>query len=227
MDPIDLVLIGAGGHGAELLSYLMDLRAAGQPVNLLGVVDEGKPVGPWEGTHVLGDFADLARLLGSLPRSVHYLTAVGQNATRQALVRKAEAAGAITPWTLRHPSAQVGRSVEIGGGSCLAPNSVVTTRVRVGRHCILNVKASVSHDCTVGDYANINPNATVCGNVRIGEGAFIGAGATISNGVSVGAWSIIGAGAVVIRDIPAHVTAVGVPARVIKHHPSQEKPCDA
>jgi acetyltransferase EpsM len=36
--------------------------------------------------------------------------------------------------------------------------------------------------------------------------------------VKVGEWSIIGAGAVVVQDIPPRVTAVGVPARIIKHH---------
>jgi acetyltransferase EpsM len=65
---------------------------------------------------------------------------------------------------------------------------------------------------------NINPGVTVCGDVRIGEGSYIGAGATIKDKVSIGQWSVIGAGAVVISDIPPHVTAIGVPARVIKDH---------
>jgi acetyltransferase EpsM len=33
---------------------------------------------------------------------------------------------------------------------------------------------------------------------------------------SIGSWTVIGAGAAVVHDIPANVTAVGVPARVIK-----------
>jgi acetyltransferase-like isoleucine patch superfamily enzyme len=41
-------------------------------------------------------------------------------------------------------------------------------------------------------------------------------GANIIQGHSIGSWSINGAGAVVIENIPANVTAVGVPARVIK-----------
>jgi len=52
----------------------------------------------------------------------------------------------------------------------------------------------------------------------IGEGCYIGMGANVIQGITIGPWSIIGAGAVVIRDIPPHVTAVGVPARVIKVH---------
>jgi acetyltransferase EpsM len=74
----------------------------------------------------------------------------------------------------------------------------------------------------VGDYVNINPSATVAGNARIGDGVFVGAGATVIDRVSIGEWTIIGAGAVVVRDLPPHVTAVGVPARIIKHHQPQE-----
>jgi acetyltransferase EpsM len=78
------------------------------------------------------------------------------------------------------------------------------------------MKASVAHDCVLGDFVNINPGATICGWAQIGEGAYIGAGAVVKDKAKVGAWSIVGAGAVVIKDIPANVTAVGVPARVIK-----------
>jgi len=43
-------------------------------------------------------------------------------------------------------------------------------------------------------------------------------GATVINRVSIGDWTIVGAGAVVVDDLPAGVTAVGVPARVIVRH---------
>jgi len=41
-------------------------------------------------------------------------------------------------------------------------------------------------------------------------------GANVIQGRAIGPWSTVGAGAVVIRDLPAGVTAVGVPARIIK-----------
>jgi sugar O-acyltransferase (sialic acid O-acetyltransferase NeuD family) len=223
-DISEIVVLAAGGHAAEVYSYLVDLESTDKPVRLLGLIDDGKPAGEWEGSRILGGLDALVRVMnerGDAP--LGYITAVGNNRLRRQLVSNAEQAAAGRPlfaWTLRHPTAGVGRRVEIGEGTLLAPDSVITTRSRIGRHCILNVKASVSHDCAVGDYVNLNPGATVCGNVRIGEGAFIGAGATVINGVSVGAWSIVGAGAVVVRDIPPQVTAVGVPARIIQ----QQKP---
>jgi sugar O-acyltransferase (sialic acid O-acetyltransferase NeuD family) len=188
-------------------------------LELVGFVDESKPRGPWDGAQILGGFDEL-RELAQTGRTLRYITATGDNRSRRELVCRLAQMGManVRPWSLIHPRAIVGRNVHVGEGSCLAPGSIVTTNVRIGEHCILNVNSSVSHDCVVGDFVNINPGAVVAGDARIGEGCFIGAGATVIDKVSVGAWSVIGAGAVVISDIPPRVTAVGVPARVIKRH---------
>ena len=46
--------------------------------------------------------------------------------------------------------------------------------------------------------------------------AGVGMGAQVIQCLTIGEGATIGAGAVVIEDVPAHATAVGVPARVIK-----------
>jgi maltose O-acetyltransferase len=50
--------------------------------------------------------------------------------------------------------------------------------------------------------------------VAIGANVWIGGGAIILPGVSIGDHALIGAGSVVTRDVPAHCTAVGNPARI-------------
>lgn len=216
-----IIIIGAGGHATEVCSYISDLAESGHVVSLRGYVDEHKPRGPWRDSQILGDFEGLRAFLqlhGDAAFS--YITAAGDNALRRAFVRKADAleSSNLRPWTLVHPGTLIGRDVEIGEGSCIAPGCVITTRVKIGRHCILNVGSTVSHDAGIGDFANLNPGAVICGNAVIEEGAYIGAGSTVIDKVRIGAWSIIGAGAVVTRDIPPHVTAVGVPAKVLKRH---------
>lgn len=215
----ELYIIGAGGHGNELCSYIRDLQAGGETLNLAGFIDDYKPRGNWGGSEVLGGVDLLRTKVKNNPDAgTLYITAVGNNQTRRGFVQKVERLGLVglRAWTLRHPHAIVGYDVQIGEGTCLAPGSILTTNVRIGRHCIINVKVSVSHDSTVGDFTNINPGAVIAGNVQIGRGCYIGAGATVIEKITIGDWAVIGAGAVVINDIPPGATAVGVPARVIK-----------
>jgi acetyltransferase EpsM len=217
-EPARVVVIGAGGHAAEVCSYVEDLRRAGEAVALAGCIDDHNPAGSHDGQVVLGGLDALRALAGESDQPVWGITAVGDNETRARHDDRVDRAvgDQLTWWTLRHPAAVLGHDADIGAGCCIAPGAVITARVRLGRHGIVNVRASVSHDTIVGDFVNLNPGAVVAGRARIGAGCYVGAGATIIDQIEVGAWTVIGAGAVVIRHLPEHVTAVGVPARVIK-----------
>lgn len=220
-----IVVLGSGGHAAEVCAYVGQLADLSGAMQLLGCVDDyGAPGFAGEITPLGGiqHLAELMRLHGNL----RGITATGDNVLRRLLVARAEAVGAqpIAWWTLVHPHASVGSAVEIGEGTCLAPGSIVTTRSRIGRHCILNVKASVSHDVTIGDFVNVNPGVVIAGGARIGDGCYIGAGATVIDRVKIGQGTVVGAGAVVVDDLPANATAVGVPARIIKYHTGTWEP---
>ncbi|MFM2032693.1 MAG: hypothetical protein RLZZ297_1458, partial [Chloroflexota bacterium] len=47
------------------------------------------------------------------------------------------------------------------------------------------------------------------------DGVIVGVGASILGAIRVGAGARIGGGAVVVKDVPAHSTAIGIPARVV------------
>jgi sugar O-acyltransferase (sialic acid O-acetyltransferase NeuD family) len=212
----DVVIIGAGGHGSEVHSYLHDLVNGGQPLHLVGFIDDRLPVGPLLGSEILGGLSVLEQMTKERAE-LNYITAFGDNPTRRKIVEKLGALqiSGPRPWTLRHPTANIGYEVEIGDGTLLAPGVIITTRVRVGRHCILNVNTSVSHDCRIGDFVNINPGATICGDVAIGDGSFIGAGAVVKEKITIGQGVLVGAGAVVVKDVPDRAKVVGVPASVV------------
>ncbi|MFO0941618.1 MAG: acetyltransferase [Pirellulales bacterium] len=207
-----LIIIAAGGHAAELATYLDD-----RIDYLLGAIDDNTIAGPWQGSRVIGKLDDIPEILRRYGY-LRYITAVGDNYVRRMMVKRIEELRLeqlLQPAIVQHSSSWCGLGVELGEGTLLAPHSLVTTRTTIGRHCILNVKASVSHDCKIGDYCNLNPGVTICGNVSIGDDCYIGAGAVIKERVRIGAGSTVGAGAVVISDVPPNTTAVGVPARAL------------
>jgi sugar O-acyltransferase (sialic acid O-acetyltransferase NeuD family) len=215
-----VVIIGAGGHAREVLDILLACRANGHDIQPLGFVDEnpdnhGQTL---DGFPVLGDL----RWFEGVDRGdIEVICAVGTPQVCRKLARQAQALGlrfasAISPQACISPHARIGQGVMI------FPNVIVNTGAMIGDHVILNVAATISHDTVVGDFCNINPGVHLAGNVTVGEGCYIGMGANVIQGINIGPWSIIGTGAAVIRDIPPHVTAVGVPARVIKLHEKQE-----
>ena len=52
--------------------------------------------------------------------------------------------------------------------------------------------------------------------IVIGKDVWIGSNTTVTPGVTIGDGSVIAAGAVVTRNVPDHVLAGGVPARIIR-----------
>jgi len=59
---------------------------------------------------------------------------------------------------------------------------------------------------------------------ELGDGVFVGTGAKILGPVKIGDGTIIGAGSVVLKDVPAHTTVAGVPARVIRDQSQGKEP---
>ena len=66
------------------------------------------------------------------------------------------------------------------------------------------------------DHAAGSADVLVAKPTRIGERCWLGAHVTVLKGVTIGNDTIVGAGSVVTKSLPAHVIAVGNPARVLR-----------
>ena len=60
--------------------------------------------------------------------------------------------------------------------------------------------------------------------IIIEDDVWLGSGVVVLDGVRIGRGSVIAAGAVVNKDVPPHVVAAGVPARVIKSITQEDQP---
>lgn len=207
-----LVIVGAGGHAREVHQLALDIDAVRPAWNVLGFAVESQylDAAPVHGLPLF-DMATLA----STHADAHVVVAVGEPALRRRLAAAIAARPGHRFATLVHPRAVVGARVELGAGCVVFAGCVLTTDIRLGRHVHLNAAVSVSHDSRIDDHATLGPRACCCGGVQVGEAADIGAGAVLLPRVEVGTRSIVGAGSVVTRNIPADVTAVGVPARIV------------
>ena len=206
-----LVIVGAGGHGKETLTVLRDQGKLGY---FWGFVDDSEDFEEILEFPRLGNIEWLINKVS--PKDIRIIVAIGNNSVRKKTVEKLESLNykffnAISPYAYISPYAKIeGKGIMIFAGAVVNGDAIIKN------HVIINISATISHDSVINDFANINPGAHVAGGVWIGEGTYIGMGANIIQYKKIGEWSVIGAGAVVIEDIPPGVTAVGVPAKIIK-----------
>ena len=101
-----------------------------------------------------------------------------------------------------HPAARIAAGVFIdhGAGVVIGETAEVGTGTVIYQGCTLGGtgKQTGKRHPTVGEHCVISAGAKILGNVKIGD------------------YAKIGAGAVVLKDVPPHATAVGVPARIVK-----------
>lgn len=221
--PRDLVLIGAGGYGRELVDVArasVDPASGSEGYALLGLLDDGAPdherLARLRVRH-LGGQEVLTRLAGCA-----FVVAIADPGVRQRLAERAEQAG-LEPATLVHPSATIGSDVELGPGSAISAGARLTTGIRVGRHVLINQNVTIGHDVVLDDYVTVLPQAAVAGAVQVGRAATIGSGATVRQQLTLGPGSFVGAGAAVVSPVPAGTVVVGVPARPLSPEPPSSR----
>lgn len=210
-DAPKLLMIGSSGHA----SVLVDAIELAGLYRVAGYLDDTAARGTVRGGYpILGGLDDVAGVCANQIIE-HVVVAIGDNWWRRKvysdLVQKCPN---LRFPVVKHPSATVASSAEIGNGAAILARSHVGPRSRVGACCILNTGSSIDHDCTLHDFASIAPGVFTGGLVEIGECSAVGVGASLSDRISIGRHAVVGTGAVVVRDIPDLVVAYGNPARV-------------
>jgi acetyltransferase EpsM len=207
---MNFAVVGHGGHSKVISEMIL----SNEHHHIIGYLDDKyEHIRLVENTFC-GPISSAKRLIGHF-KDIKFVMAIGDNKTRQLIVRKLKLPNEYYV-TVIHKSAIISPSSKIGFGTVVMPNVVINANTKIGVHSIINTGSIIEHDSIIGDFTHVCPRATLTGNVQLDEGSFIGAGATIIPNTHISEWAKIGAGATVIHNIPSYCTAVGIPAKVKK-----------
>jgi sugar O-acyltransferase (sialic acid O-acetyltransferase NeuD family) len=206
---MDVLVLGAGGHGQVVADVLLCMHRAGDNIRILGFLDDDPRL---VGGHCLE--LPIFGSIDSVTRIAHdaVIIGVGDNAARQRIYRAMKQLGERFAKAV-HPKSVIASNVCIGEGTVICAGVVVNTGTTIGANSILNTACTVDHHNWIGDHVHIAPGAHLGGDVSVGDGVLVGIGAVVLPQRRIGEWAVIGAGAVVTKDVPPGTKVIGTPAR--------------
>jgi serine O-acetyltransferase len=100
-----------------------------------------------------------------------------------------------------HPAAKIGSGLFVDHG----------TGIVIGETATVGDDVSMLHAVTLGGTGARGGDR----HPKIGNGVLLGAGAKVLGNIIIGDYAKIASGSVVLKPVPAHCTAAGVPARIV------------
>lgn len=191
-------IIGAGGFAREIshsmnmpdIPFFVDDEYSDRSKNIFGLSDFD-PL-KYEVVIAIGDPKTRSEMVQKLPKETKYFTYI-------------------------HPSVIIlDENIIIGKGSIICAGTVLTTNIKIGEHCHLNLCSSIGHDCVIGDYFTTAPGVRISGNCNIGNKVYFGTNSCTREKLVLCDDLIIGLNSGVVKDVYHPGTYVGTPAKKIK-----------
>lgn len=169
----NIVIIGAGDLGKEIVWLIEDINKAKPTYLILGFLDDdiGKTEKEFFGYKVLGTTDRLMELAEKTPLCA--VIAIQNGETRK---RIAEAHPLFGKWeNIIHPTAVIADSTTMGKGNVFFPQTAVSVDSKLGNFGLYYLHASVGNDSTIGDYVSVMLNVSVSDHVVVESQSYIGA----------------------------------------------------
>jgi len=206
-----LIIVGAGGFGRELLSFISQHNYERDDWVFAGFLDDNpNNLEPFGLSHYWLD-----HIQSHVPSNEYvYLIAVAHPGSRETIFTKLNNAGASFINYFSN-SAVIGTRVQIGVSCIVLHNSIISTDSLIGDAVIINSFCSVGHDTKISSFVTLSGHCDVTGGVSIGKGAFLASSVSIAPKKKIGENASVGIGSVIIKNVKANTTVFGNPAKAL------------
>ncbi len=206
-----LFIVGAGGLGRGMESYLEKIPEEQRDWELAGFIDES-PI-------ALNNYPSDYKILGGIntyqfEETDLAIIAVGDSNIRKDIYLRLK--GRVKFFTFIDSRAIIGKFNTIEEGCIILAGSIISNNVKLGKFTTILEKSIVGHDSTLGDFCSLMPNVDIAGGCTLGQNVFVGTNATIIPQRKIGDDVTVGAGSVVLRNFKNKCTIFGNPAKKIE-----------
>lgn len=209
----DIVIFGAGGLGKEVAWLIENINKDKPTWRICGFLVDQEYKNIWGksiyGYKVLGD----ETYLSTYSMEIFIICAIGKSSVRKSVYERIARFPNIKLAVLIDPTVIIGPTVNIGDGTIICRNCIVTVDIHIGKGVLLNTGASIGHDSVIGDYCTFFTNSVASGNTVMGSCCEIGSGAIIIEKKTIAGNTILAPLSSVLKDIIEPGIYSGNPAR--------------
>lgn len=203
-------LVGAGGFGREVESWISISSKFKESYKLIGYIDDR--------TDALNGYPSEYKVLGSIDDFIFssgdsVLIAIADPGIKTKIVNRLMNRVQIISFI--SDDVIIGKFNKIGEGSIISPNVVLSTNVEVGRFVTLNLAVKIGHDAVISDYSSLMADINIGGGARIGHHVYVGSQVTVFQNIKIGENSKISAGSVIYQSVIKNSLMAGNPAKDI------------
>lgn len=197
---VDVIIIGSGGHAAELADYINfsnSLENKKKKISVLGLIDDNIE------NYIKYDFQSpfLGEIKTHQTRSdVHYIIGVANLEYRKIFVELFLKQGAKF-FSYVHPSVSISSTAKIGQGVVICPNANLGPNTYVGDFSLVNSRVSLGHDSKIGKFNFLSPNVCFSGCTEVGDENLFGINSATIPGIRIGDRNKIMAGMILEKNV--------------------------
>lgn len=209
----NLYIIGAGGLGRELYSWITLEEKLTKEYNIVGFIDDN--------LNKLDGFSHYPPIVGTLKgfkfntETDYAILSIASSEVKERIIRDNE--DKVNFISYISEKAIVTANSKIGKGVVVTPGVIISCDTILEDYVFLNLGTQVGHDVQIGKYTSLMANVVVGGETIIGNSCFIGSSSTIIPRIKIADKTTLGMSSSLIRSVrKLGLTYYGNPARKIK-----------